>query len=125
MTTTIHKEAKKRLPSQKETILRLLREAGTTGVTNVRLTKVALRYGAPLGALYQDGYKIETINLGDGLVKYILRGEPNADEKKKEKSTDLFEGALITRFGVEAKDDILELMDKLNLTVKYKAGTFK
>lgn len=123
--STIYQEAKKRLPSQKESILRLLREAGAIGVTNARLTKVAMRYGAPLGQLYQDGYKIETVNLGDGIVKYILRSEPSPNRDIKEKATDAFSNMLENSLGKTIAKEIMDKMSNLNITTKYKAGTFK
>lgn len=121
----IYQESKKRLPSQKLLILKELREAGVNGVTNTKLTKIALRYGAPLGSLYQEGYKIDTINLGEGVVKYVLREEPKGNEKKKDKATDVLSNAMTHHFGEDMSEKFVELMDKLNITVKYKAGTFK
>lgn len=67
-----------RATNQRGQILGLLRLAGRNGVTNLELNKICLRYGARIYELRRLGYRIATESLGDGVFKFILRGEPTA-----------------------------------------------
>jgi hypothetical protein len=69
-------EAKKRIPSQRLKMVKMLKEAGEQGVTNVQFVNVGLGYGARLTELYQMGYEIDVDSLANGVYKYILRKEP-------------------------------------------------
>jgi len=72
-------EALKRIPSQEEKIINLLKEAHEEGVTNVELAKISLKYDARISDLRRKGYIIETIHMGKGIYKYILRKIPSDD----------------------------------------------
>lgn len=121
----IYEEAKKRIPRQKDIILSMLRDAGEKGVTNTLLKTVAIRFGASLGELYQEGYKIDTIHVDGGVVKYILREEPKEDFKRKKHAKDIFIETINSKFGNGMAEVLVEIMDELNVNLRYKVGTHK
>ncbi|HSW76022.1 MAG TPA: hypothetical protein VLG50_03195, partial [Candidatus Saccharimonadales bacterium] len=69
-------EAQNRIPSQKQKIVQLLRDAGAEGITNAELAKICLQYNSRLSELSKEGYVIETIHVKDGLYKYVLHKVP-------------------------------------------------
>ncbi|MCY8087241.1 hypothetical protein OZL46_14120 [Bacillus sonorensis] len=91
MSVLLKAEDKKRSESQKNTILTMLREAGTTGVKNSELLKVALRYSSVIHLLRKDGHLIEMINNEAGTLRYTLVGfeEPVPQVNAYEKLFDL------------------------------------
>ncbi len=68
--------AKKAL-SQRDEILRLLRERGPAGATNMELNEKCFRYGARLWELRREGHSIRTENRGDGVFVFILDTQPS------------------------------------------------
>lgn len=72
MSIEFYKEAQDRIPSQTEKIIRMLKEAGSEGVTNAELANVGLRYGARMAELYKKGYVVQKQQLKKGLCKYVL-----------------------------------------------------
>jgi hypothetical protein len=63
---------KQRRQSNKDKLLAHLLEHGSA--TNVELVHVAgMRFGARLMELRRDGWNVETIDLGRGLVRYTLK----------------------------------------------------
>jgi hypothetical protein len=123
----IFEEAKKRIPSQKQLIIKELKEAGTKGITNIKLQKISLRYGGVLGNLYKEGYKIDTIPLTDGVVNYILRSEPTPETKKQlPKAMNLLTQKIDDVFGGQVTTEQLEkLLEEEGISVRYAMGTFK
>jgi hypothetical protein len=88
------KEVKKmdvRILTQRQKIINALKEAGSEGMTNAELSKISLRYGGQLGALYRQGYKIEKRNLDGGLYNYILIAEPADIKYFKNANEEVFE----------------------------------
>ena len=66
-----------RAPSQRDRILRLLRERGPRGCTNVELNGVSFRNGGRLHELRGMGYVIRTDRLEpEGFFRFILVEEP-------------------------------------------------
>jgi hypothetical protein len=125
--TTIYDEAKKRIPTQKEMILKALKDAGSAGVLNSKLQKISLRYGGILGFLYKEGYKIDTINLGDGAVKYVFKSDPTPDTKLNlPKAKELLMSKINNIFGGQVTAEQLEnlLVDE-GISMRYVGGTFK
>lgn len=117
------KNEKNRIKKKTEAILNVLRMAGDKGVTNVELSNIALRYGGNLGELYRDGYKIERTSLGNGVNKYTLISEPK-DIVKRDKAIDkLF--LEINKVGTVDVKSLKEIMDRISVSVKYKANTYK
>lgn len=71
----IYKEAKERIPSQKDTILKRLIDSGKNGITNIELNTICLRYSSIIFLLKKDGYKISITNQGGGVVLHTLESE--------------------------------------------------
>ena len=69
-----YNEAQTRIPSQKEKIINMLKEAGENGVTNIELSKISLRYNARISELIMSGYIIENTQVKKGVYKYVLKG---------------------------------------------------
>lgn len=113
-----------RLESQRETILSKLRSAGGKGLTNEALSKIALRYGGAIGQLYQLGYVIDKVNLGQGLYKYILISEPKEEISTHVKAQDLLLDAVNSKSLITSQE-LGRLIEDLGLSVRYKAGTHK
>jgi hypothetical protein len=65
-----------KIPSQRDQILRLLRERGPSGVTNVELNGICFRYGARLWELRREGHSIRTENRGSGVFAFVLDAQP-------------------------------------------------
>jgi len=62
--------------SQRGRILALLRERGSTGVSNVELNSICFRYGGRLFELRKMGFRIRTIRAGDSVFRFVLEDEP-------------------------------------------------
>lgn len=102
-------------------ILGLLKTRGEQGITNVELSNFALRYGAYLGQMYKDGHKINSIHEGDGVYRYFYISEP-VNHVDKEPAIDVLIKH-IRNEGFVTASEIKEILEKTNITVKYKAGT--
>jgi Helix-turn-helix domain len=70
-------EAMKRIPTQREKIIKALKEAGENGVTTKELNAICFRYGARLNELYKMGYVITKELISNGVYKYVLIKEPS------------------------------------------------
>lgn len=86
---------KERIPSQREKIIKALKDAGAEGVTNTELVRICLRYGARLQELYKMGYLIthEAIkdeNGENGVYKYVLLKEPSTIEYHNNAAEEIF-----------------------------------
>jgi len=63
--------------AQRDLVLRMLRDAGRRGVTNVAFYEAHVpRFGGRLLELRQAGYSIRTERLWSGNFRYVLTGEP-------------------------------------------------
>lgn len=113
-----------RLANKKDQILQALRVAGQNGVLNADLSKISLRYGAHLGRLYQEGYKVSKEALGDGLFRYTLTYIP-VTPVKRERALDVLIKAIEAEDDVIDSNDLLRLLRENNIAVKYKANTYK
>lgn len=110
--------------TNKETQILSLLKSNPNGVTNVELSEIALRYGGHLGKLYKKGYKIKTIPLGNGIHKYKLVSCPDEDFVEKPKAIDLLLKEIDMHDFVNVSE-FKDILDKLNISVKYKANTYK
>jgi hypothetical protein len=109
-----------RITGKRSEILFALKHAGSKGATNVELSKIALRYGGYLGTLYEQGYKIEKQNLGNGVFNYILISEPKEHVDKPKAIDVLFDkigGKFVT------VEDLKSMFEDIGLSIRYKAGT--
>lgn len=113
----------KRLAKKHEQILNALRVAGKDGITNGELSKIALRYGGHLGKLYKEGYKIDKEFLGEGLYRYTLISEPETIIVRQKALNKLL--SEVEKHGSVDKDTLVELLEINNISVKYKANTYK
>ena len=123
---TVHKEiyleSKSRVPSQKSRILDALRLAGKDGLTNTDLKDLAIRFSAVTNQLQLDGYDIELINEGNGVVRYVLHHPNPVRDKVKvktglEKTKDFFsksEEPSFERFVQFLSDNGLHIKHKPN-----------
>jgi hypothetical protein len=109
-----------RITGKRSEILFALKQAGSRGITNVDLSKFALRYGGYLGALYEQGYKIDKEHLGNGVFRYTLISEPKEHVEKPKAIDVLFEkigGKFVT------VEDLKTMFEDIGLSIRYKAGT--
>ena len=81
MASPIERGSPPRTPAQRERILRLLRERGPEGVSNVELNQVGYRYGARLWELRKQGFSIQTIREGESLSRFVLVSEPEQPKR--------------------------------------------
>lgn len=114
---------KQRIESNKVKVLSILREAGSDGVLNTDLSKIALRYGAIISNLHMAGYHIDNQVVNGGVRRYFLISEPK-EEIKPKKGIELLMEAINDNHGSIVYDYELEqLLEQLNLTVVRKSGT--
>lgn len=67
--------------TQRETVLKALREGGKGGVTNGHLNRLGIfRYSARIHELRDQGYVIRTVNGKAGLATFYLESEPAPPE---------------------------------------------
>lgn len=108
--------------TKRSEILMALRFANAKGVTNVELSKIALRYGGYLGKLYELGYVIEKESLGNGVYNYVLVEEPTEEVTSFTSAYELLVSAVEQRGSIDSTQ-LAEFINGLGLQVKYKAGT--
>lgn len=107
---TIRKE-KQSQASRREVILRLLKEAGPAGRTNLELNEVCFRYGARLWELRKH-HRIDTLREGPGIFRFVYRGLKQ-DQQELFPLTDMQVGLSTTRaaFVQNARNDASEQRD--------------
>lgn len=59
--------------TQRDRILRILRQAGEVGVTNVELNRICFRYGARIDELRRADYAIDSIHVDGSIWRFVLR----------------------------------------------------
>lgn len=113
-----------RILTQRQKIINALKEAGSEGMTNAELSKISLRYGGQLGALYRQGYKIEKRNLDGGVYNYTLIAEPadikyfrNAQEEILETMAEVH-GELVSR-------SLKRILEKKHFHIIRKNGWYQ
>lgn len=118
-------EAQRRIPSQKQKIINVLRDAGEEGVTNTELVQISLKYDARLSELYKEGYIITNEHLGNGVYKYVLKAMPGQLVFYPDALSTFINGVAKNRDGMIAFEDIPELLDELDINMCFKAGYYK
>lgn len=119
------KETLERTESQRDKILATLRRAGESGVTNVELNKIALRYNARIQELYVRGYKIHSEELDGGITKYILVSEPIEPYRKPDKAVDILIEDIESKYnGNISARELNEYLDTQGFTVRRKVGSY-
>ncbi|PAD70565.1 hypothetical protein CHH83_01820 [Bacillus sp. 7586-K] len=125
MTTTL-KEASERIPTQREKILNLLRNAADKGITNQQFQNVCIRWDARVRELYQQGYVIENESLGNGVYKYILVSEPETIADKPKKAIELLISKINNTYnGKIDTESLSSLLEAEGLQVVRKHGAHK
>lgn len=114
----------KRQANVRGKILDSLREAGSDGVTNVQLSKIAVRYGGSLGSLYKRGYMIDKEHVGGGVYKYTLVEEPDEEITVHKTALEMFIDG-VDKIGLVDSKEVAWLLEELGLNVKRKANTYK
>lgn len=117
---------KERIPTQREKILNLLREAGSKGVTNSYMSKIALNYKARIQELYEKGYVIEVESLKRGLFRYTLLEEPESVQEKPPRAIDVLKQNIHVKYGGAITSEQLEsILDNMNFQVVRRSGFHK
>lgn len=114
----------KRLITQRQKILKALREAGADGVTNAELSKISLRYGGHLGDFYRKGYKIAKYNLDGGLYKYVLIAEPADYKHFKNAQQEIIE-AMAEKHNEAIARDLEQMLDEKYFHIIRKNGWYQ
>lgn len=125
-------DAQQRIPSQKEKIVNLLRDAGEDGVTNAELARIGLRYGARLTELYKEGFIIdnEPVENSESLYKYVLKAMPGTVTIHQDAET-LLVAALLEKFDggfvdiYEVVQALPKILDDEFLRVTRKPGYYR
>ncbi|WP_339193901.1 hypothetical protein MKY95_19150 [Paenibacillus sp. FSL P4-0176] len=119
------KETIERTETQRDKIIATLKRAGESGVTNVELNKIALRYNARIQELYVRGYKIHSEELDGGVTKYILISEPTEPFKKPDKAIDILIEDIESKYNgnINARE-LNEYLDTQGFTVRRKIGSY-
>lgn len=107
-----------RQQTKKQQILEALQNA-PNGLTNRELDNIALRYGGYIKLLRNDGYKIKTINLSNGLFKYKLEGKT---ESIKTNAIDSLKSILNNKGHVEVSESITDLLNEAGVALRFKAN---
>lgn len=123
--SAIYEDAKNRIPSQKQKILKALRDAGESGITNADLSNISLRWGARMSELYAEGYIVDIESLGKGIYKYALQHEPTNIVIKPQKAVDVLLQEVVKIGDSVTSKQLQELLDKHNFNVTRKAGSHK
>ena len=118
-------EARQRIPSQTERMIKLLREAGADGVTNHELSKISLKYDSRISELRMRGYEIETTHEKKGVYRYILIKAPSIDTIYLN-ATDEILMLIDTDFGgtIQSKE-LKSLLDLMHFHITRKSGWYK
>jgi len=118
-------QTKQRTLNQKDKILELLRENKANGVTNTQLSKIAYRYNARMQELYQLGYVIDTEYKTNGVTTYRLIEEPKIERKDVPDAIELLVKEIQHNGNKVTSDDLINMLNNLNLTVRRKINTVK
>lgn len=118
-------DARQRIPSQTERIIKLLREAGEDGVTNHALSKISLKYDSRISELRMRGYEIETTHEKKGVYRYVLIKAPSIDTIYLN-ATDEILMLIDTDFGgnIQSKE-LKSLLDLMHFHITRKSGWYK
>lgn len=118
-------DARQRIPSQTERMIKLLRESGEEGVANHELSKISLKYDSRISELRMRGYEIETTHEKKGVYKYILKKTPSTDSMFLN-ATDEILMIIDTDFGgnIQSKE-LKSLLELMHFHITRKSGWYK
>lgn len=126
MDYTILKEAKKRMPTQRETLLKVLREAGRKGVLNTDLVDICIGYRSRIAELYQMGYQVDVEHLDKGVCIYTLVHEPETPITNIPTAISVITEAINEKYhGAITADTLATLLKEMNFNVVRKSGSHK
>lgn len=126
MDKTILQEATKRMPTQRETLLKILREAGKNGVLNTDLVEVCIGYRSRIAELYQMGYQIDVENVEKGVCIYTLIKEPETPVTNIPTAVSVVAREINEKFhGAITADNLLALLNEMNFNIVRKHGSHK
>lgn len=121
----MNRETKERTETQRDKIVAMLRRAGDSGLTNVELNRIALRYNARIQELYVRGYKIHSEELDGGVTKYILISEPTEPFKRPDKAVDILIEDIECKYnGNISARELNEYLETQGFTVRRKIGSY-
>lgn len=111
--------------TQKRKIINMLKEAGSEGSTNFELAKVSLRYGAHLGVLYTEGYKIKKMHLDGGVFRYFLLSEPGDIKHFSNAQEEIFIDIDVNYDGSISTEELKNLLDEKHFHIIRKPGWYE
>lgn len=120
----IYEEAMTRKPTQKQLILKVLRQAGDNGVLNTDLVEICIGYRSRIAEMYQAGFKIDVENLKRGVCKYTLRSEPEIEKTNIKSAFEIIASHVKTN-GSVTSDELVELLNKFNFNIVRRGGSHK
>lgn len=121
-----YEDAKQRIPSQKEKIINLLRDAGEEGVLNTELVKHCIRFNARISELYAEGYKINVEHLGKGMYKYVLISEPKRRHEIPKSALEIVLNEIHEKYqGKIEAQDLQRILAFNNFHIVRKPGSYK
>jgi hypothetical protein len=118
-----YEEAKERIPSQLDKLIRALKDAGDDGLTNIELSKICLRYDSRLSDLRRKGFLIETESIGKSLYRYYLRKTPSNIKFFPNAKEEFLQA--VDEEEVGDSENVKQLLDKMGFTVIRKHGWYK
>lgn len=116
-------ETRKRLATQRQKIIQMLRDAGDEGVTNTEMAVVSLRYGGHINEMGRQGYKYKKMNLGGGVFRYWLLSVPS-QINIPENAHDIFMDQVEKRCGEEMSAEVSEIFEELYFHAVRKNGWY-
>jgi len=114
----------RRYITQKQKIINALKDAAPEGVTNSDLAKISLRYGAHLGILYRQGYRVNKLELDGGLVKYFLMSEPSNTQYFNNAQEEVL-AEMGSAFGREISGELEKLLEDKHFHIIRKNGWYQ
>lgn len=126
MDKEIYTEAKKRMPSQREKLLEVLREAGHKGVLNTDLVDICIGYRSRIAEMYQMGYKVDVEHIERGVCIYTLLEEPVNPVKDIPTATSVVISEIENKFsGAITADTLIAILKEMNFNIVRKSGSHK
>lgn len=118
---SIYKEySEKKEDSHFSIILKKLKDAGLEGVTNGELLKVHHRFGSTIYDLRMEGFKIDIVNRGNGVVSYILKNHVPVRRVDKKRGLDIVGDGIMERNGYVSVWELMDILEKNNLHIIHK-----
>lgn len=113
----------KRLITQRQKIVKALKDAGADGMTNVEMNKISMRFGGHIDELYRQGYKIRKINLGGGLWRYFFISEPSQIQIPTNAHL-IFMNEVKSRLGADGHKEVAKINEEFYFHTVRKNGWY-